>query len=102
MITFNEYQKRIEPTEHWPKDVGVAYPIIGLCGEAGEVANEIKKLYRDDNGFLTNERKEKIIEEMGDVLWYLASLANYLHLDLGDIAKISLNKVENKTWEIKK
>lgn len=99
---FNEYQDRIKPTELWPKTMGPSYPIIGLSGEVGEVANEIKKMYRDDHGSLTPERKEKITEEMGDVLWYLASLASSLHLELEDIAQISLNKVENRTWERKK
>ena len=96
---FNEYQERIKPTEFWPKTMGPSYPIIGLSSEVGEVANEIKKMYRDDCGNLTPERKQKIIEEMGDVLWYLASLASSLHLELENIVQVSLNKVENRTWE---
>ena len=99
MIILNEYQTRIKPTEHWPKNLGPIYPALGLTGEAGEVANDIKKIYRDNNGTFTSDKIDKIKEEMGDVLWYLASLANSLHFDLEDIAKISLNKVENKTWE---
>ena len=98
---FNEYQERIKPTELWPKTMGPSYPIIGLSGEVGEVANEIKKMYRDDCGELTYKRKQKIIEEMGDVLWYLASLASSLHLELENIAQVSLNKVENRIWEKK-
>lgn len=100
-IYLNEYQERIQPTEHWLKDLGPIYPALGLAGEAGEVANDIKKVYRDNNGIFTQEHINKIKEEMGDVLWYLASLANVLKFDLDDIMKISLNKVENKTWETK-
>ena len=93
------YQHEISDTEHWPKDLGPIYPALGLTGEAGEVANEIKKVYRDNNEIFTEERIEKIKEEMGDVLWYMASLANILDFDLNDIAKISLDKVKNKKWE---
>ena len=99
MITLNEYQQRIQSTEHWPKDLGPIYPALGLTGEAGEVANDVKKVYRDNNRAFTLDKINKIKEEMGDVLWYLASLANSLHFNLEDIAKISLYKVENKTWE---
>lgn len=98
-MTLREYQEKIIPTEHWPMEYGALYPVSGLTGEAGEVSNEVKKMYRDDNGELTSERLNKIKEEMGDVLWYMASLANYLNFNLDDCISISLNKVLNKTWE---
>lgn len=95
-MTLNDYQKGITPSEYWDKTFGPIYPAVGLCGEAGEVANEIKKVYRDYKAQFHPHHIEKIKEEMGDVLWYLASLANILEFDLNDIAEISLNKVTNK------
>ena len=96
--TFEGYQNLMGPTEHWPTELGPLYPITGLAGEVGEVANEIKKMHRDDGGILTPERKKKIVEELGDVLWYLTSLCNSLDICLEDIAYESLDKVLNKKW----
>lgn len=97
IMRLSEYQEKIIETEHWPKDIGPIYPALGLAGEAGEVANEIKKVYRDDGNFAF--RINSIASEMGDVLWYLASLANSLGISLDDCLELSLNKVLNKTWE---
>lgn len=96
--TFNEYQKLSQATAVYPKHDGfnIAYPVLGLTGEAGEVANEMKKVFRDDGGVVTPERKAKIVDEMSDCLWYIAALATELNVDLGDIATHNLEKLRKR------
>lgn len=79
------------------KDFDLKYMALGLGGEVGEVQNEIKKLERDDNNNLTEKRKNKIITEMGDTMWYLTGICNKLNCSIFDVIsnnmdKLSLNK----------
>jgi NTP pyrophosphatase (non-canonical NTP hydrolase) len=71
----------------------LTYPALGLCGEAGEAAEKVKKAIRDDDGVLTEERREALAAELGDVLWYLAQLATEAGLDLDTIAASNLDKL---------
>ena len=64
----------------------VVYPALGLVGEAGEVANKVKKVLRDKDGVFTSEDRDAIAKQIGDVLWYCAALATDLELTLGYIA----------------
>ncbi len=99
---FNEYQKRCKKTAVYPRiGKNFTYPTLGLMGEAGELANKIKKIIRDDGGKVTKERRSEIKAEMGDVMWYLAQLATELHLKFGDIAKYNVEKL-SKRWKEKK
>lgn len=97
-ITLNQYQHRSQATAIYPRHDGynLAYPVLGLAGEAGEVANEMKKVLRNDNGVVTPERLEKIKGELGDVLWYMAAFATELGLDLGSIAVYNLEKLQKR------
>src|SRR3990167_9973339 len=90
-ITLREYQQTALETAIYP-DVGenIVYPALGLAGEAGEVANQVKKIIRDDEGALTADRAETIISELGDVLWYAAAIANELGITLEDVARINI------------
>lgn len=96
---FNEYQKKATTT-HLTHDVVTFDRLmclgLGLCGEAGEVAEKVKKIYRD-NGRLdavpTDEQKAALNKELGDVLWYLAVMADGLGLNLADIAASNLEKL---------
>ena len=72
------------------------YPTIGLVGEAGEIANKIKKIIRDDKSKITKEKREEIKAEMGDVMWYMAQLSTELGLKLSDIAKHNLEKLSKR------
>lgn len=94
-MKLSEYQEKIIESEYWPKDLGPIYPALGLSGEVGEVANEIKKVYRDDNGNFAF-KLNNIALEIGDVLWYLASLANSLGISLDDCLERSLDKAIKK------
>jgi NTP pyrophosphatase (non-canonical NTP hydrolase) len=67
-----------------------------LCGEAGEIANKTKKVLRDDNGVISEKKKNELGAEIGDCLWYIAALCNDLGLNLGDIAQENLNKLNDR------
>ena len=88
---YQEFQKSTEKQEF-----DLKYMAIGLAGEVGEVLNEIKKLERDDGNIVTSERKSKIIEEMGDTMWYFNGILNRLNISFEDILHRNINKLNNK------
>jgi len=92
-MNFNDYQSKARETAIYPKEHAITYPALGLNGEAGEVAEKVKKMLRDDNGILTDERKSLLSKEIGDCLWYVANLASDLNLNLADIAQENLDKL---------
>jgi NTP pyrophosphatase (non-canonical NTP hydrolase) len=96
-MRFSEYQQRSRATAVYP-DAGdnIVYPALGLCGEAGETAEKVKKAIRDDGGTLTEERREAIAAELGDVLWYAAQLATEAGLELEEIAEANLAKLASR------
>ena len=85
-VELSEYQRRSRSTAHYPREAALAYPTLGLAGEAGEVADHIKKVIRDDGWQVSEERLEALTKELGDVLWYVAQLASELGLELEEIA----------------
>mgnify|MGYP001577277861 CR=1 FL=1 len=93
-MTFEEYQKESKKTAIYP-NVGnnYIYPILGLLGEAGEVANIIKKIQRDGRGIITQEHKDRLKKELGDCIWYCAQIASELNLQFEDIASENLKKL---------
>lgn len=93
-LTFEDYQRRSRRTAVYP-DAGknFVYPTLGLVGEAGEVAEKVKKVLRDKAGTVDAETKDAIVKELGDVLWYVAQLATELGLSLNDIAAGNLEKL---------
>jgi NTP pyrophosphatase (non-canonical NTP hydrolase) len=86
-ITFDEYQRRSRETAVYPALNGRAYlyPLVGLMGESGELAEKIKKLSRDDAEQLTDERRDGIVKEAGDTLWYIAQVATEFDLRLQEV-----------------
>ena len=105
-LTFNDYQKTARETAIY-KD-GIFYPVLGLCGESGEVADKIKKIYRDNNGIISEDNKEQLVKEMGDVLWYLTAVAAIKGFTLEDIWQHNVENLEarreagikgNESWE---
>ncbi len=95
MTTFNEYQKQAVKTAIYPHSHSILYPALGLAGEAGEVANKVKKFVRDGYDQETFEQKKiELASEVGDVLWYCATLARDIGFNLDDIAKMNLDKLK--------
>jgi NTP pyrophosphatase (non-canonical NTP hydrolase) len=96
-VRFSEYQRRSRETAVYP-DLGanLVYPALGLCGEAGETAEKIKKAIRDDGGVLTEERREAVAAELGDVLWYVAQLATEAGLELEAVAEANIAKLASR------
>ena len=93
-MTFEEYQKQSRRTAIYPnKDNNFVYPTLGLSGEAGEVAEKIKKVLRDKGGVIDEVTREEIKKELGDVLWYVAQMASELGLSLDEIAESNIKKL---------
>lgn len=93
-MQLSDYQERSRATAVYPgAGDNLTYPALGLCGEAGEAAEKVKKALRDDGGALTEERRAALAAELGDVLWYLAQLATEAGLDLDEIAEDNLAKL---------
>jgi NTP pyrophosphatase (non-canonical NTP hydrolase) len=93
-MDFSEYQSLSRRTATYPRaGEDMTYPALGLCGEAGEVAEKVKKTIRDDGGVLSDERREALARELGDVLWYVSQLATEAELDLEAIAEDNLAKL---------
>ncbi|AWY07461.1 nucleotide pyrophosphohydrolase [Streptomyces phage UNTPL] len=98
-MDFPQYQQGARETAVYPgqgRGEGLAYVALGLAGEAGEVANKVKKILRDKGGVLNAQTAAAIAEELGDVLWYAAMLADELGADLGQIAALNLAKLESR------
>ena len=96
-MNFNEYQKIARSTAVYPEEYKVVYPALGLCGEAGEVAEKIKKTIRGDTPLAPLDKVTgSIADELGDVLWYLAILADDLGVELEDVAKWNVDKLQRR------
>ena len=93
MVHLSEYQRRSRSTAEYPREAWLTYPALGLTGEAGEVAEHVKKAIRDDGGAISEARRTAMAKELGDVLWYLSQLATELGLDLDAIAGENLEKL---------
>lgn len=95
---FEVYQNKCAVTALYPQVgegtiVAINYAAIGLSNEAGEVLGKVKKAWRDDDSTVTPERKEALLDELGDVLWYAARLASELEVSLQDVADRNLVKL---------
>jgi NTP pyrophosphatase (non-canonical NTP hydrolase) len=90
-MTLNQYQDAASKTAIYSSTHQILYPALGLAGEAGEVANKVKKMIRDNNF-----DRNGIAAEIGDVLWYLAALSRDLNIDLHDIALENLKKLYDR------
>jgi NTP pyrophosphatase (non-canonical NTP hydrolase) len=96
-LDFARYQSRARDTARYPQ-VGSnpIYPTLGLCGEAGEVADKVKKVIRDRDGVFDDAVRDDLRLELGDVLWYVAQLCSELNLELADVAQANLDKLASR------
>lgn len=95
-MTLNEYQKAALETAVYPKEYKVIYPALGITGEAGECSDKVKKVIRDNNGEFTDDRKREIAKEIGDVLWYCATLAHDIGYSLEEIGEMNVEKLRSR------
>ena len=96
-MNFEEYQSEASQTALYPNRLNnLGYPTLGLAGEAGEVANIVKKIQRDHGCVITDEIRGKLKDELGDVLWYISACADELGLTLTEIAEYNVNKLAKR------
>jgi NTP pyrophosphatase (non-canonical NTP hydrolase) len=116
-VDFEEYDKRAAETAAYPEagefrasvealwegcevglpvTQGLSYVALGLTEEAGEFAGHLKKALRDDSGLILIDRRDRLLDELGDVLWYVSQAANELGVDLQSIAKRNVEKLRSR------
>ncbi len=96
-MDLNDYQRESRKTALYPNlGSNAIYPTLGLVGEAGEVADKVKKILRDKKGVFDKASKHSIKLELGDVLWYISQLSSELGYDLEDVAHANLQKLNSR------
>ena len=99
-MDFNIYQNNALSTAVYPKEktTAISYTAFGLASEVGEVHGKLKKIIRDGEGLeqMTEEEIEAVGKEIGDVLWYCATLAHELGFRLGYLATQNLVKLSER------
>jgi len=98
-MTFEEYQERAHQTSFNTAIGGdtLLYPVLGLVGEAGEVAEKVKKLYRDKGGKIDGEAMNLIAKELGDICWYVSEICTQMDISLNAVAELNLEKLYNRS-----
>ena len=97
-MDFNRYQKEALRTDRVPlrdnadEVLSLVVPMLGLAGEAGQLLSEYKKHLRD--GEAHRLFKERVSEELGDLLWYIANVASKFGLELDEVAAANLAKLK--------
>lgn len=101
MNGLDKYQKEAVKTATYPqKGYNVIYPVLGLAGEAGEVAEKVKKLWRNC-GYTkaqsySAQSKKEIMKELGDVLWYIAAICEEMQVNLSEVAEMNITKLKDR------
>lgn len=96
-MDFQTYQTTSRQTAKYPNTgQNFVYPTLGLAGEAGEVAEKVKKIIRDAEGVVDESAREDLKKELGDVLWYVAQVATEFGLNLDEIASANIAKLQSR------
>lgn len=95
-MTLNEYQISASKFAFYKND-DLSYCALGITGEGGEIADHVKKMIRDDANILTEDRKDHLLKELGDVMWYVARMAGKLGYTLDDVALANIEKLNDRT-----
>lgn len=99
-FSFTEYQVLTSETAIYPGQgtmLGLAYAVLGASNESGEIAGKLKKALRDDEGVVTDERRESLLAEVGDTLWYLARVCDELDSSLEEVASANIAKLLDRS-----
>lgn len=90
MLTIVDYQRLAKGTDHLGnRENDLSLPLLGLFGEVGSLLSEAKKKQRDPIAYLGYERT--VLEEFGDVIWYLVAVATRSDISLADLASLTLD-----------
>ena len=92
-MDFTTYQQKSRETAIYKSELKLLYPALGLAGEAGEVCEKIKKIYRDKDGDMSSNDRLDIRKELGDVLWYISQIACDIDVTLASVATANLEKL---------
>jgi NTP pyrophosphatase (non-canonical NTP hydrolase) len=96
-MTMDAYGQRAYSLAVYPRSASMLqnliYPVLKLNGEAGEVAEKVGKVMRDDDGRLPQSKRDELVRELGDVLWYINACALELNSTLDEVAKTNLDKL---------
>lgn len=98
-MDFKTYEDGVAETAVYPAShefSGFLYTVIALCGETGEIANKVKKIIRDDHNVLHPDVQAQLVDELGDVLWYAARMADELGVSLEEVAQANLSKIRRR------
>lgn len=94
-LTFEEYDQWLSKNIVNPQK-DLLLQVLGICGEAGEIAEKMKKIVRDKDGVISDEDRELMAKELGDVLWYLARFAQSIDMTIEDVARLNIEKLESR------
>ena len=102
-MTLNEYQKQALTTALFSGDKtkDLSHWALGTVGEAGEIAEKVKKIIRDKDSYLSDKDKQELGKELGDVLWYLAVFADFLGIDFENVAATNISKLKDRKFRNK-
>lgn len=92
MESFNDYQAFVKTMKVYPEKHAIVYPALGLVGEAGEISEKVKKWLRGDREL----DREALLKELGDPLWYIASLADDLGYTLQEVIDANVEKLTSR------
>lgn len=96
-LTFEAYESDVLSLGFYPnKGNNIVYPVLGITGEAGEIADKVKKVQRDKKGILSEEDRKALIKELGDVLWYITAMADELDISLEEVAYVNIQKIHSR------
>lgn len=101
-MTFDEYQIKAESTNLTPAtapdllSISFMDKLLGLVGESGEIADKVKKILRDKNGQWSEQDRQELVKELGDVLWYIATLSTMLGVSLDEVAGRNVEKLASR------
>ena len=98
-MDFDDYEKLATRTvtfEDKPLEHQLMYVALGVAGEAGEIAEKVKKIIRNDDGIVSDEKRSALKSEIGDVLWYLSQLSRILGFSFSDAARANVAKLEDR------
>ncbi|SEU06682.1 nucleoside triphosphate pyrophosphohydrolase family protein [Hymenobacter actinosclerus] len=97
-MNLNEYQEQAILTDLNPGREGMMISLLGLAGEVGELLSEYKKFLRDGEAHQLFD--DKITEELGDLLWYIASVSYKFDIDLAEVARRNIEKNRSR-WGVR-